>query len=100
MPKKISTSEFDAEVLNKDVALVDFYADWCGPCKSMKPIIEEIENENPNANFYMVNIDDDMDLAKKFKVMSIPTIIIFKNGQEAKKFIGLTDKNEIVDNLK
>lgn len=92
-------SKFD-ELIEKGTVLIDFYADWCGPCKSMKPIIEEIENENPNANFYMVNIDDDMDLAKKFKVMSIPTIIIFKNGQEAKKFIGLTEKNEIVDNLK
>lgn len=100
MAKKITTEEFDNEVLKKDVAFVDFYADWCGPCKTMKPLVEEIETENQNVSFYMVNIDDNMDLAKKYKVMSIPTMIVFKNGQEFKKFIGLTDKEEIVSALK
>lgn len=88
---------FENEVLNsKETVLVDFYADWCGPCKVMSPIIDEIAEENlENLKVGKVNVDDNPELAVKYDVMSIPTIIIFKDGNPVKEFLGVTDKEEI-----
>ena len=91
-------NNFKEEVLNNEgVVIVDFYADWCGPCKIMSPIIDEIAEKNfENVKVGKVNVDENPELAIKYDVMSIPTIIIFKNGEEAKTFIGVTDK-EIIE---
>ena len=99
---KFNEENFEKEVLNSNEAvLVDFYADWCGPCKMMSPIIEEIAKEvGENAKVGKVNVDNNQELAIKYDVMSIPTIIIFKNGMPVKSFIGVTDKKEILENLK
>lgn len=99
---KINETNFEEEVLKSDkMVLIDFYADWCGPCKMMSPIIDQIAEEvGEKVKVGKVNVDNSQELAIKYDVMSIPTIIIFKNGMPVKSFIGLTDKNEILENLK
>ena len=98
---KLTDNNFENEVLNSDkVCLVDFYADWCGPCKMMSPIIEEIAEElEDKVKVGKVNSDENMELAEKYQIMSIPTIMIIKNGQVIKTFVGVTSKEEIISNL-
>ena len=95
----VTEENFENEVLksNKTVIL-DFYADWCGPCKMMSPIIEEIATElGDKAKVGKVNSDENMDLAEKYGIMSIPTIMVIKNGEVKKTFVGVTDKSEIIN---
>ena len=80
----------------KEEALVDFYADWCGPCQAMMPIVDELEG----IKVYRVNIDQEQELAMEYGVMSIPTFISFKDGKEYKKVIGMTSKEELEDMMK
>ncbi len=97
---KITSDNFEEEVLNSNkTTIIDFYADWCGPCKMMSPIIDEIAEENDNIKVGKLNVDEAGDLAAKYNVMSIPTIIIFKNGIENKRFIGVTSKENILNVL-
>ena len=97
---KITNENFEKEVLNSDkTTILDFYADWCGPCKMMSPIIDKIAEENGEIKVGKLNIDDAQDIAIKYNVMSIPTIIIFKNGIEIKRFVGVTSKSEILNAL-
>ena len=97
MVNKFTVENFEDEVekSNKTV-LVDFYADWCGPCKTMSPIIDEIAEENlDNVKVGKVNCDENIELVEKYGIMSIPTILVFKNGNITKSFLGVTDKEEI-----
>lgn len=98
----LEEENFEEEVLKASgKVLVDFYADWCGPCKMMAPIIEEIADEvKETAKVGKVNVDNNQELAIQYDVMSIPTIILFENGKAQKNFIGVTDKQEILDVLK
>ena len=98
----LEENNFEEEVLKANgKILVDFYADWCGPCKMMAPIIEEIaEDVKETVKVGKVNVDNNQELAIKYDVMSIPTIMIFENGKAIKTFIGVTDKQEILDVLK
>ena len=101
MVNKFTKQNFNEEVKNyKGVVLVDFYADWCGPCKMMSPVVDEIANENEWAKVGKINCDEEIELAEEFGVMSIPTLIIFKNGEIAKTFVGVTPKEEIINELK
>lgn len=96
----ITSDNFEEEILKTDkTALVDFYAVWCGPCKMMSPVIDEIAKENSNIKVGKLNVDDVENIAMKYNVMSIPTMIIFKNGKEVKRFVGVTSKNNIVNAL-
>lgn len=99
MELNFSSENFEKEVLNsKEPVLVDFYADWCGPCKMMAPIVEELATElNGKVKVGKVNIDANQDLAMKYGVMSIPTLIIFKEGKENKRFIGVKDKKTLLN---
>ena len=93
---------FENEVINSEkTTIVDFYADWCGPCKMMSPVIDKIAEENAeNIKVGKVNVDENQDIAIKYNVMSIPTILVFKNGNIAKTFVGVTPKQEIEEAIK
>ena len=99
---KLENANFENEVLNNQgKVLVDFYADWCGPCKMMSPVIDKISEQlNGSVKVGKVNIDENQELAIKYQVMSIPTIMIFTNGIPVKTFIGVTDEQEILNELK
>ena len=97
----LTKENFQAEITKfyKPV-LVDFWAVWCGPCQMMAPILHELETEMPDVQIGKVNVDEQMDLARQFRVVSIPTLIIFKNGQEVQRMVGVTSKEELKDALK
>ena len=98
MSKIINKEEFEKDVLkSKDYVFVDFYADWCGPCKMLSPIMDEISD---NQKVYKVNVDEEEDLARESGVMSIPCVILFKNGEEVTRTIGLKSKEEILAMIK
>lgn len=96
----VTKSNFDAEVTNCDkLVMVDFWADWCGPCKMLSPVVEQIERERPDIKVCKINIDEEGELALKYNVMSIPTLIFFKNGQPAGQLIGVHSKGEIIGEI-
>lgn len=96
----LTNENFNEEVLKSDVpVLVDFYADWCGPCKMVAPIIEEIASEFDDIKVLKLNIDEAGDIASQFSVMSIPTIMFFKNGEVDKKLVGFRSKEALIDEL-
>lgn len=97
---KISSDNFEQEVINSDkTVLVDFYATWCAPCRMMSPVLESIAEENSNVKVVKVDIDENQNLATQYNVMSIPTMIVFKNGEPTKTFVGVTAKEDIVESL-
>ena len=97
MVKKINSSEFQSEVLNGEgVALVDLFADWCMPCQMIAPIIEEISNEKAEVKFFKINVDETPEVAIKYGVSSIPTLLIFKDGELVNKAVGAYPKESIV----
>ena len=99
MKLKLSSENFKEEVLNSEKpVLVDFYADWCGPCNAMSPVIEELAKElEGKAKVGKINVDENSDIAVEYNVMSIPTLIVFKNGKEEKRLVGLRDKEELLN---
>ena len=101
MTKVINSQEFNKEVAAyKGVSLVDFYADWCGPCKMIAPAIEELEKEMiSKAKVLKLNIDQSPDVASAFGVMSIPTLIIFKDGRVVEKIVGAQPKHILKSKL-
>ena len=98
---KVTSENFEEEVLKSEKpVLIDFYADWCGPCKMISPVVEVVAKENEDIKVVKVNVDDAQDLAIKYEVMSIPTLVVIKNGEEANRTIGLIDKNQILNMIK
>ena len=98
---KITEENFENEVLKSNVpVIIDFYADWCGPCKMMTPIVEEIADDlKAKVKVGKINSDENMDLAEKYGIMSIPTILVLKEGNVVKSFIGVTDKTTIINEV-
>ena len=95
--QKLTTQDFENKVLKGNgTSLVDFYADWCGPCKMMAPIMDELANERPDIGVFKVNVNENPDLAAKFGVVSIPTLITFKDGKEAAQSVGYKPKQDIL----
>lgn len=97
--KDLNSQNFD-EAVADGKSIVDFYADWCGPCKMLSPIVEAASEQYTDVKFYRLNIDNAMDIARKFRVMSIPTLIVFENGEEVNKSIGLISGEELAELLK
>lgn len=98
----LNNENFEAEVLNSDVpVLVDFWAVWCMPCKMLAPVIEELANEANGAyKVGKVNVDEAPELAARFRIASIPTVVVFKNGEVYKKSIGVVPKTDLEELLK
>lgn len=98
----VTSKNFKEEVLESDLlVLVDFWASWCGPCKMMSPVVEQIAKEmDGKAKVCKVNIDEEQDLAMKYGIMSIPTFLIFKDGKVVNSAVGVRDKQELINLLK
>ncbi len=97
----ITKENFEQEILKADKpVLVDFWASWCGPCRMLGPTIDEIAEEHPEIKVCKINIDDEAELAIRHGVMSVPTLMIFKNGEIVQTAIGVRPKEEILDLLK
>lgn len=97
----ITKDNFEKEIVKADKpVLVDFWASWCGPCRMLSPTIDEIAEEHPEIKVCKINIDDEAELAIRHGVMSVPTLMIFKNGEVAQTAVGVRPKDEILDLLK
>ena len=99
---KITTTNFEQEVLQSQIpVLLDFWADWCSPCRMAAPIIDEIAAETAGkVKVGKVNVDTDIELAQRYRIASIPTFLVFKNGELAEKAIGLQSKEDLMNLLK
>ena len=97
----LTKNNFDDVALNSDKpVLIDFWASWCGPCKMLSPVVDEVAEENDDVIVCKVNVDDEGELAVKFGVMSIPTLVVMNNGEEVKRSVGVISKSEILDMIK
>ena len=96
--QKLNQNNFNNAIAN-GTALVDFYADWCGPCRMVSPLVDEIAEERSDITVGKVNVDDENALAMKYDVMSIPTLIVFKDGKEAARIVGARPKASILAQL-
>ena len=98
---KVTSENFESEVLQSDkTVLIDFYADWCGPCKMLSPIVDEVAEENTDIKVVKINVDNAQDLAMKYQVMSIPTLVVIKDGKEINRSVGLIDKVDVINLIK
>lgn len=98
---EVTKESFETEVLKAEgTVLVDFFADWCGPCKMLSPIVDQVAEENSNIKVCKVNVDNEPELSMKYGVMSIPTLVVIKNGNEVNKSVGLVSKEEILEMIK
>ncbi|MFW5703841.1 MAG: thioredoxin [Patescibacteria group bacterium] len=104
MANKVTKATFQEEVINKKgVVLVDFFAEWCGPCKMVAPIIDELSKEREDASFVKVNVDEEGELAQEYGISSIPTFVVFKDGKVVSQFMGAQGKEsfeEAIDKAK
>ena len=97
----VSRENFQTEVLNSEkTVLIDFYADWCGPCKMLSRVVEQFASENESIKVVKINVDDEQTLAVEYGVMSIPTLVVIKKGQEANRSVGLVSKDDILNLVK
>ena len=99
--KNLTDNSFDEEIMNSDTpVLVDFWAEWCGPCKMVAPILDEIASEQAGKlRVAKINIDENLELARRFDVMSIPTMILFKDGEPQLRIIGAKGKGQLLQEL-
>ncbi|MFA6866815.1 MAG: thioredoxin [Clostridia bacterium] len=99
MEVKLTKDNFD-EVISKGTVIVDFWATWCGPCRMLAPILEEIANENSDITVGKLNVDDEGAIAQKYGIMSIPALFVFKDGKLVNKGVGLMPKEKVLALLK
>lgn len=97
----VNKTNFEQEVLKSDkTVLIDFWASWCGPCRMVSPIVDEIADEHPEIKVCKVNVDENQELAIKFNVMSIPTLLVMENGQVVNQMVGANPKSQILALIK
>ena len=97
----ITKDNFQKEVLeNEKTVLLDFWASWCGPCRMLSPIVDQVAEERTDIQVGKVNVDEEMELAKKFRVMSIPMLVVIKDGKVVNSSVGARPKDDILDMLK
>ena len=99
MVKQINSDEFK-EAIKEGKVVVDLFATWCGPCKMLSPILDEISEEITTTKFYKVDVDDNEDIAREYNVMSIPTVLVFKDGELTNTIVGLKSREFLVDQFK
>ena len=100
MINHLTKTEFESKVINSDrVSLVDFFATWCGPCQMLAPVLEKISEERNDFDIYKVDIDEEMELAIKYSVEVVPTMIIFKNGNPVGRLEGFHDKSSLIEEV-
>ena len=98
---KLTKDNYEEEVINsKKPVLIDFWADWCMPCRMLGPVVDEISQETSDVKVCKINIDEEMELAQNFQVMSIPTLVYVKDGKEQKRVVGVRPKEEIKEMIK
>ena len=97
----VKTADFETEVLKSDkTVLVDFWAVWCGPCRMLSPVVDQVAEENPNIKVCKVNVNEEQQLAIKYGVMSIPTLLVFKGGELVNQSVGVIPKEEVLNLIK
>lgn len=99
MVKQIDSNEFK-EVIKEGKIVIDLFATWCGPCKMLSPVLDEISEEITTTKFFKVDVDDNSDIAREYGVMSIPTILIFENGELINKIVGLRSREDLIEQFK
>lgn len=98
---EVTDQTFEQEVLNSDIpVLIDFYADWCVPCRIFSPIVEEVAQENSDIKVVKVNVDESQAITTKYQIMSMPTLVVIKDGNEVTRSIGIISKSEILNMIK
>ena len=96
MVKEIKTQEFEEQVIGgSKPALVDFWASWCGPCKMLSPVVDSVSEQYDGVDFYKVNVDEEPEIAREFGIMSIPTLILFKDGEMLDQSVGVASEAEL-----
>ena len=99
MIKVVNSNEFKSEI-KKDMVLVDFFAEWCGPCKILSPILDELQVEfKDKINIIKVNVDNNMDIAQQYNISNIPALVVLKKGEEVQRLMGFSPKQEIKENI-
>ena len=101
MVQEISSNNFENEILGYNgITVVDFFANWCGPCRKLGPILEEVESElTSKVKFAKINTDENLEMAKKYQVSGLPTLLVFKNGEVVERMVGLMPKSSIITNI-
>lgn len=101
MVQEVNVNNFEEEVIKSNkLTIVDFFADWCGPCRKLSPIMDEIEQElSANVKFTKINTDNNIPLAQNYQISGIPTLLVFKNGELVERMVGLMPKNSIITNI-
>lgn len=96
----LNKSNFDETLNTEKTVLVDFWAPWCGPCRMLSPIVDQVAEENPDLVVGKVNVDEEPELAQRFGVMSIPTLVVLKNGEEVSRSLGAKPKAQVLELVK
>ena len=101
MVQEVNVIMFESEVVNSGITtVVDFFADWCGPCRKLSPILEEVEGElSGKVKFAKINTDENIEAAKQYQVSGLPTLLVFKDGQVVERMVGLMPKSSIITNI-